>query len=186
MAEERENGEEKKPVEKPKAKPGPNVIVIVAAILAFNALVAFLTITVFIPKEKDDFEKILKHDEDTVEVEEVVSINLEGEVVLATKIDLVVNIAGTNGERFLKIKLSLAYDSKASGNSKNIEADLTIFETQLKSKVNEYLSSLTFNQVNDRNAIANIRTALLPELNAMVPNKIGKLSNVYVEEFIIQ
>ncbi|MDR0303860.1 MAG: flagellar basal body-associated FliL family protein [Chitinispirillales bacterium] len=184
--EKKEDLKEKKDIEKPKAKSAPNIIIIIVAILAFQALVAFLVVLITIPRDKDAFKKELQNPDDTVGVsEELQNVNLDGEVILPTKADIVVNISGTSGERFLKVKIFVAYDGKKPEN-KNIELGLAKIETQLRSKINEYLSSLTLSQVSDRNAIANVRTALLPELNSIIPNSVGKLSNVYIEEFIIQ
>ena len=180
-----ETVEKPKPA-KPLPGPGPNIALIIIAILAFQALVAFLVIKVFIPSEKNDFENMFKNPEDTVKIEkEVPQMSIENEKILPVKAEATVNIAGTDGERFLRAKISIAYDEKDPKN-KNIEVGLAKFETQIKSKITEYLSSLTLSDVTDRNAQVNIRTALLPELNAMIPSGIGQLSNVYIEEYIIQ
>ena len=188
MTEEKEIKEEREKPEvekKPKAKSGPNVIVIIISLLAFQALVVFLSIELLIPK--DDFNAdLLRNPDDITAIDETVLFNgLEGEVVLPIRADVVVNIAGTDGSRFLKVVISVAYDSK-DPNNRNIAPGLAKIETQLRSKINEYLSSLTLSQVSDRAAIASIRAALLPELNALIPSNVGRLSNVYIEEFIIQ
>jgi flagellar basal body-associated protein FliL len=172
-----------------KAKSGPNIFIIIAIIIVANIM--FVTIGFvamhFLFGEKEDKLADELINPDSIKVEEAVEVktNLVTEVILPIKADVVVNIAGTDGMRFLKARISVAYDSKAREN-KNIEANLAGIETQLKSKVNEYLSSLTLEQVNSPSIRQSIRTTLLADLNSMLPAKAGKLSNVYVEEFIIQ
>ena len=177
--------EEVKKEEAPKAKAGPNIIIVIVALLAIQALMAFAVVMFAIPREKDDFANVSADELKNPESEVNPSAAVIGEVVSPVRLEVIVNIAGTDGTRFLKAVISLAYDRRNNAN-RGMETALAGLETQLRSKVSEYLSSLTITEVNDRNIRRNISSVLLPELNAIIPANAGRLSNVYVEEFIIQ
>ena len=179
----REEEEEEKKEAAPKAKAGPNIIVVILALLAFQALVAFLVVMFAIPKNEDDLR--LAEERRNPDNEVSASSSITGEVVLPMRTEVIVNIAGTDGMRFLKAGIALAYNGRDNAN-KQLERTLLGMETQLRHKISEYLSSLTLTQVNDRSIRSIVSNELLSELNTMIPASAGRLSNVYVEEFIIQ
>jgi flagellar basal body-associated protein FliL len=178
MAEEEERKEDSN---EPKAKSGPNIIIVILVLLAIQAAVAIAVVMFVIPKEGENDLSLIENPENAIQSTTVIA----DELVLPTKAEVIVNIAGTDGMRFLKARIALAYDKKNTSN-KGLESALIGLEAQLKSKISEYLSSLTLAQVNDRNIRRIISSELLSELNSIIPVNAGRLSNVYVEEFIIQ
>ena len=87
--------------------------------------------------------------------------------------------------RFLKISAQIAYD----GSIKTNENLLSLYETmtiRVNAKFSEYLSSLTLENVQDRNAQQNISKDLLRECNLLLPVNSGSFSNIYITEFIVQ
>ena len=176
--------EDKKANDEPKAKSGPNIIIVIVALLVIQALVAFAVVMFAIPRD-DDLDRLAEERRNPENEVSSASSSIDNEVVLPVRAEITVNIAGTDGMRFLRARIALAYDGRNRGN-RQLESTLIGMETQLRHKMNEYLSSLTLAQVNDRNIRRIISSELLAELNNLIPASAGRLSNVYVEEFIIQ
>ena len=169
---------------------GPNVIVVIIVLVVIQALVvaAIWFFAFRLPKEKPNLAKELKNPEDTVQVEDTIAHAtsiLPGEMILQKETEITVNVAGTNGERFLQAWISVAYDSNDKGN-KDILTKMANFAPQMKSKAEEYLSGLTIDDINSKGIRQKICRDLTVELNGIVPKGAGKLSNVYLEKFIVQ
>ena len=198
MAEEKiKEGESENP--EIEAKPGPNVALIIIVLLVAQAL--FVGAAIFFMSKKYNEHSSLTVSGDFADQgsagafpsqssysEQAPSAgivsNIASEVVLPVKLDVTVNIAGAEG-RYLKVKIAVAYDSRNHANKK-IESGLAGIEPQLRNTAVNYLSSLTLEQLTrDLNIQTSVRVNLLKELNSTIPVNIGRLSNVYIEEWLV-
>ncbi len=184
MAEEEkveEGAEEKEKKPKKDSNLVPLLITIIV-VLVIQAVIAFAMVKISAPKVEDPEEHTVT---DTSGSSDISNASIENEKIIPVEFEQVVNIAETDGMRFLKIGISLAYD-EANPNNEDFEMRLLDYQIQMRSQVVQYLSSLNLEQVNDRSAQQNIRGDLLRELNRVLPLNFGEFSNVYITEFIIQ
>ncbi len=180
--EEKVEGTEEAPVKKGGGKTGMLIGVIVGVIV-LQAALAFLVVTLTAPKEKED--EVEQVEDSAAIAEQNAMTSAENEIILPASIEKIVNISGTDGMRFLKLKAEIAYDGSVKTNA-NLEGLYATMMTRVNSKFNEYLSSLTLEDVQDRNAQQNISQDLLRECNKLLPLNSGKFSNIYITEFIVQ
>ncbi len=95
------------------------------------------------------------------------------------KIDpLIVNPAGSNGERYLKAVITLeVHDNE-------IQAELEKRLPQIKNQVNNILSSKSITQVQTNSDRERLRREIQNRINSLLVT--GRISNVYFEEFVYQ
>jgi flagellar basal body-associated protein FliL len=159
------------------------LIGVIVGVIVLQAALAFLVVNLTAPKTE------IEETEEVVDSSQVVkqkeTISAESEVILPTSIEKIVNISGTDGTRFLKFRAEIAYDGSVKTNS-NVASLYATMMVRINSKFNEYLSSLTLENVQDRNAQQNISEDLLRECNSLLPINSGRFSNIYVTEFILQ
>jgi len=105
-----------------------------------------------------------------------------GAVTSDAPIEAIVNIAGTDGERFLKAAILLEY------NEKN-----TVLGTELRTRVPkftdlfmDYLANLTMKELEEPGARDKIRKDMLRLINNTIPAKLGEVDGVVLKTFIIQ
>ncbi|MCL1946021.1 MAG: flagellar basal body-associated FliL family protein [Chitinivibrionia bacterium] len=168
--------------EEPEAKAGPNIVLIIAALLVVQVLLVgggIFLVSQMANKDDAPKQSVLP------EPVQAGGIDIANEVVYGTKFtDVTVNIVGSDG-RFLLVTLAIAYDGKSKANQK-LEAQLAVNETQLKNTILTYLSTLTLDQITQNSNIQNeVRTNLLRELNNTIPQSAGRLSNVYIEKWLV-
>ncbi len=157
------------------------MLIIVVGFIALQALTIFLVMQFFNPnKGKDKTDDTDTTAQTTSVVEEI--------VLAESETTAIVNIKGTDGMRFLKVTIEVAYDNSDEGKAKNKNLPIEALKkkSQLVSKTNEYLASLDLNQVMDPNAQQMIRTDLLREYNKIIPPAQGRFSSVYLKEYLIQ
>jgi flagellar basal body-associated protein FliL len=116
-----------------------------------------------------------------------------GETTAQTPLDVVVNIAGTDGERFLKASVILEYsdrEAKKAGGKEEKASPLGEAITQrmpkFKSFLIDELSKMTIDQLNAPDAREHIRKEFLKMANESLPSTLGEVRNVYFTEFIVQ
>ncbi len=91
---------------------------------------------------------------------------------------LIVNPAGSNGERYLKATIAIEmYDAA-------IQAELEKRLPQIKNQVNNVLSSKTIEQVQTNEDKEKLRREIQNRINGMLIT--GRISNVYFEEYVYQ
>lgn len=185
--EENKEGEGKPKKEKKPKKPGEVGIGFASAVLggtfALCILMVFIGRMIFLPSEEDAGNKKDK-DSTAVAGDDSPKVS-DTEEVFPEQFECVVNIAGTEGSRYLKIVIEIAFDPKAKKNKKVKIADVALSaKSRLRNRAIEYLSALTLKEVLDKNAKQNIRRDLLREFNKQL-NK-GEFSNVYIYDYIIQ
>lgn len=161
----------------------PLLIGVILGNIIFGIIIVLITHSLLVPSS-DRESKVVETDE-FVE-ESVVSTAVASEVILsAMPVEVIVNIAQTDGTRYLKIKFEVAYDESDRGN-RNLPLEALKRVSSLRSRAVEYLSGLTLREVLDPNAQQNIRRDLLRELNRGLPPEAGRFSNIYITEYIIQ
>lgn len=184
--EENKDGEEQGKKEKKPKKPGEVGIVFIAGVIGTCILlcvgIALLLKVMLFPSAEDPENK---DGTDTTEIVEVKDDVPENEMVIPEQMECIVNIAGTDGSRYLKIVIEVAYDADLKKQNKTILTDAANSKSRLKNKAIEYLSSLTLKEVLDKNAKQNIRRDLLREFNNALSGD-GKFSNVYLYDYIVQ
>jgi flagellar protein FliL len=106
---------------------------------------------------------------------------------LEAPIEVTVNIAGTNGERFLKCGVQLEYDASYE----LLGAELAARKAKIKNIVLDILSARPLSELMTVEGKKAIRDAIVSDVNASLPNEIqgkelGKVRRSYFDSFIIQ
>lgn len=184
MAEEKENiQEERKDAPKPgEQKPGSSRVIlmgIIAGVIVINAIVAFVFIQLLKPPNTEEIEEKMKAD--SLRQTEVEQTTVG--TIVDPPIEAIVNIAGTDGMRFLKVVMVLEYDE---GEHKKLGEELVRREPKLRDLLIKQLSAMTLEELNDADAQIRIQKDFMRTVNKTLPPKIGEISNVYIREFIIQ
>ncbi len=152
---------------------------IIGGVVVVNALVAFLLIQLLKPPNPAKEEAKMRADSLKQAISELTSIGS----ISDPPIEVVVNIPGTDGLRFLKVIVVLEYDDKLY---KTIGDELTLRHAKLKNMLIEQLSTMTLEEVEDPGARTRIRKEFMRAVNKTLPDKAGQISNVYINEFITQ
>lgn len=184
MADEDERKEDGAEEKKPKKKSGMGLLVgIIVAMLVIQAVVAFVVVMVTAPKTE---ETVTEQPSDTTTSGDITNAMVANEALIGDPFTHVVNIAGTDGMRFLKVSLQLAYDKDLGVNKKLTPETLLAYEARIKNFINQYLSSLSLEEVHDMNVQKNIRRDVLRGINKLFPPNTAEISNVYISEFLVQ
>jgi flagellar basal body-associated protein FliL len=117
-----------------------------------------------------------------------------GATTVASPIEVVVNIAGTEGDRFLKTSVIMEYVDRAEqkGGEKGKEAASPLADAlnqrmpKYKSYLIDQLSKMTLPELSAPGARDKIRKDMLRVVNETLPPKLGWVKNVYFTEYIIQ
>lgn len=149
-----------------------NIIILVAGIVISGGL-AILTVGGYIaPKIEED--KLNQRVEKSKWTESTYLENLS-----FFKIDpMIVNPAGSNGERYLKATISLEMTSP------EVQAEVEKRVPQIKNQINNVLSSKSISQVQTNEDREKLRREIMDRVNGMLVT--GRISNVYLEEFVYQ
>jgi flagellar basal body-associated protein FliL len=179
---------------KKKAAGGSNkimLIIILAVVVIVNGAIAFVLIQMTKPKEETpavaaESKKSVSDSANTEQGGASVEA-MESPAMSEPPLDAIVNIAGTDGVRFLKISVVFGYDV---GKYKDFGAVLTLAQPKLKDMLIESLSAMTLPEIQEPGARDKIRAKLKRDINKMIPEKkgqvLGQISEVYINEFIIQ
>ena len=151
--------------------------IIIAVVLVLNVVIAFVLIQVTKPKapEKEEIE-IVDSSSTGNEVRTTMGAALD------KPIDAIVNIAGTDGERFLKIAIVLEYNDKY----KDLPAEIEKRRPRFKNMLIDQLSSMSLMELNEPDAKDKIRKEFLRRANGILDEKTGVLADVWLDQFIIQ
>jgi flagellar basal body-associated protein FliL len=186
-------GAEAAPAEGPKPSKKINtgkilLYAIIAGALVLNTIVAVVLINVTKPKdpaEKEAEALKMAHGEG----EGSGPVVHEGEPI-EDPIEAIVNIAGTGGDRFLKVILLLCYDPekypKLGGGGGEGGKALGAKKAVLKDILIEILSQLTLAELGEPETREKIRMNFLRKANNTLPPGVGEYSNVLIDQFIIQ
>jgi flagellar basal body-associated protein FliL len=151
---------------------------ILGGIVLVNAIVAYFLVSA-------TMKQVTPQEEVAADTAGPVASGTEATGVYAdSTLEAIVNISGTDGMRFLKVAMVIEYDAEEY---KNLGAELNKRHVVLKNMLIDMLSSMTLEELQAENARKVIRTRFLSKVNTMLPEKeAGKVSNVYLTEFIIQ
>lgn len=183
MAEENEKKEEKNEKGDGKdKKPSSNLIVIVgiiAGVIILEAVILFFLLQA--TKPADPEKELAKAKADSLKTLE--SSQTSFGVIAEPGIEAIVNISGTDGSRFLKVVLKLEYDD---AKYKTLVDDLALRNAKFKDMLLEQLSSMTLPEIQDSDAKNQIRKEFIRAVNTVLPIEVGQISNVYIDQFIVQ
>lgn len=90
----------------------------------------------------------------------------------------IVNVAGTNGERYLKVSLSLELSNKRA------EAEVRRKAVQVRDLILDRLSRQTLGDLQSEDGKAALRRAIAQDINEILDE--GKVKSVYFTEFVLQ
>jgi len=158
-----------------KEKPGffslKNTTIVVAGI-ALSAILALLIVGFLIAPAIEQRRVSMKEGMSG-------AAGMELEDLMFFKIDpLIVNPAGSNGERYLKAVITLeVHDAE-------IQKELEKRLPQIKNQVNNILSSKSITQVQTNSDRERLRREIQNRINSLLVT--GRISNVYLEEFVYQ
>ncbi len=181
MAEEEVKNEDGKAAEGGEKKKSslPLVIGIIVGVLVVQAIMLFLFMT--LTKPVDPEEEKAKAVADSLKQVQVSKTSVG--TILDIPLEAVVNIAGTDGGRFLKIVVQAEYDADRY---KNLPTELAKREVVFKNILIEQLSALTLPELQDVDAKTAIRKEFKRRVNNTLPQEVGEISDIYIVEFIIQ
>lgn len=183
MADEKQKNEETK--EKKEQAEGSQkgskglFIGILAGIIVVNVVLAFVLVKATMPKPKAAAPEATVDTTSTSDAREKISL---GTVTSEEPIVAIVNIAGTDGERFLKIGVVLEFDPK----NKDLVDHLELLRPKFKNVLIDQLSQMTLLELNEPNTKDKIRKEYLRRLNMMLPKDTGQIKDVLLDEFIVQ
>ena len=162
-------------------------IAIVAGIIVLNAVMAFVLVRATMPKPEKQLDALVDEDSAEAAKEEI------GAIAFAEPpIEAIVNIKGSEGMRFLKTVIVLAYDAKKYGELGTL---LEERNPEIKNLVIDRLSSRSLDDLQRPSARDEIRAELKRMINKSLPKakkglfakkEIGHVADVYINEFIIQ
>lgn len=181
VQDEKQQGEKGKGEDKKEKKKGDNKMLffgIIGGVIVINGLVAFLLIQLLKPPNVEKEAEKMRADSLRQVASEQTSIG-----TITEPIEVVVNIAGTDGMRFLKVVLVLEYDEKQF---KTLGEELGLRSAKFKSQLIEQLSAMTLDEVEESDVQTRICKEFMRTVNNSLPEKSGEISNVYINEFIIQ
>ena len=107
--------------------------------------------------------------------------------ILEKPIEVMVNIAGTEGERYLKCGVQLEFDSKFE----NLAGQLEMRRPKIKNVIIDILSSRPIADMMTLEGKKSIRNSIVADVNAILPDEVdgmevGKIRRCFFDEFIIQ
>lgn len=151
----------------------------IAAVLVLNVVTAVIVVKMTTPKSEKDAEA--GHGTDSTKVTHETSSHIGA--TTEKPIEAVVNIAGTDGERFLKISVAFEYDDKTHPEMAEV---LEKRAPKFQDILIDYLSKLTLIEVTEPDAKDKIRKDLLRLVNNSIPTEEGEIRDVYITNYIIQ
>lgn len=164
---------------KPAAKSGNKILLfgILAIILAIQTtVVCFL-----VPKPGNPDEAAAKARSDSLKLAAEQMTEM-GATTIDAPIEAVVNIAGTDGERFLKVAVIMEYEAE----NENLGAELMRRAPRHKDLLLDHMSKLSLMEVTEPDARNKIRKDLLRLINKTLPPDLGEVNDVLFTQYIIQ
>jgi flagellar basal body-associated protein FliL len=190
-----EGGESPKAAKKP-FDPKILFMAILAGAVVCNVIISVVMINITKPKEEKaktvQADTLAQSEEGAKAGEHGAAKSGGGELgePIPDPVDAIVNIAGTNGDRFLKVSLLLCYDAKkypkmleGGGEGK---AGLGPKKAVMKDMLIELISPMTLNELAEPESREKIRKDFLKKANSTMESTVGEFTNVLVDQFIIQ
>ena len=167
-------------------KPMLKWLIMGGVLLVFLALEVVIALF-FVNKLKPEDQTLKTVQEEQKREEEMRKKQTEMGATLDKAIDVTVNIAETNGERFLKAAVQLEWDSA----DPLLGAEIVSRLPKIKNIIIDILSSRSMSELMTVDGKKNIRDAIVADVNAILPTEvngqsIGKVRRAFFVEFIIQ
>jgi flagellar basal body-associated protein FliL len=150
---------------------------ILAGVLILNTAIAFVLIKTTVPKAPKAEES--EQADTTVQQSRATSLG----AISDPPVEAIVNVAGTDGMRFLKVTVVFEYDDKKY---KDLGAELARRQPQLKDLLLDKLSNMTLEELRDARAKDRIRQDLIRMVNDALPEDAGEIRDVFFNDFIMQ
>ena len=167
--------EEKKPV---------NHLVMVLAVIVGIVVIQTVIVYFIVPKPKPEMtaeELRVKAEEDSIKKAEEAATKV-GAFTSDAPVKATVNIAGTDGERFLKAEIIFEYDEK----NKALGDELRRRAPKYTDMLIVHLSALTLIELTEPGAKDKICGDMLRMVNASLPPNMGGVRRVILQSFLIQ
>ena len=173
---------------------GPVFMGIIAGIIVFNLVAAVVLVNVLMPK-KPKAEAAAEHG-DTVSTGHGEAaghgeggggkpVSHSGLIVTPKPIEAVINIAGTDGKRYLKVGVQLEFDAvKYKDSFKLLEEGE--FNPKLKSLLIDQVSQMTMDELLEPDAKEKISKEYLRRVNSAFPEKLIQFAEVFLVDFLVQ
>jgi flagellar FliL protein len=152
---------------------------IIVGIIILELPIMYITVKLTQPKSEE--EKQIERQQDSLQQSMDVEKSM-GATTAEDPIEAIVNIAGTDGERFLKVVVVFEYSNKYAG----LGEELVKRKPKLKNILIDILSKKTLVELNEPNAREMIRTEVLRAVNNSLPRNVGQIRNVLLDQFLIQ
>jgi flagellar basal body-associated protein FliL len=156
---------------------------LIGGVIILNVIMAIVLINITRPKSPE--EKAGKHGADTAKVAEKEG-GAEGEFGAVTEkpLEVTLNIAGTDGQRYIKVAMAFAYPA---ANGKKFANELEKqFYPAYKNILIDILSQMPLEELMKPDAKEKIRKEVLRRANDLMPKKFGQLNEVFIVDFLIQ
>jgi flagellar basal body-associated protein FliL len=115
--------------------------------------------------------------------EEAVRKNTQMGSTLAAPVEVTVNIAETNGERFLVCAIQFEWDGITHP---KLAAEIELRLVRIKDIIINILSSKPLVELQQRDGKKSITDAILADVNMIIPEESGTIRNCFIDKFIIQ
>lgn len=167
--------------EKPAEKGNRFVFIgILIGVVLLNAVVAFVLVKATSPESQQKKETRMHADSLKRAMEKATAM---GATTADNPIEAVVNIAGTNGERFIKAAIIFEFDDVAYP---ALEQELIKRAPKFKNLLIDNLSKMTLMDLTEPDAKDRIRKNLLKLVNNTIPAKTGEVREVLFTTYLIQ
>ncbi len=153
---------------------------VLAGMVLLNAVIAFFLVRATSPESQQRKEARIHADSLKKAIEKATEM---GATTADNPIEAVVNIAGTDGERFLKAAIIFEYDDVAFP---DLGAELEKRAPKFKNLLIDHLSKMTLMDLTEPDAKDRIRKNLLKLINNTIPAKTGEVREVLFTTYLIQ
>jgi flagellar basal body-associated protein FliL len=165
---------------------------IIGGLVVLEVVIMFFVIKLTQPKSPQEAAAAAAADSMKVAMQNQTEM---GSTTKAT--DVITNVAGTDGDRFLKCSFVLEYQDPdaAKGKKGGGEGEKSVSKTleeltrrmpKFKNMLIDLLASKTLTELNEPNTKENIRKDFMRNINSSLPGDVGKVTDVLFEQFIIQ
>jgi flagellar basal body-associated protein FliL len=172
---------------------------IIAGVIFIEIIAGIVVVKLIMPKPLTEMEQEAGEGEGEGTHHDDQAMTAMGATTSEMPVEVVVNIAGTDGERFLKAAVVLEYQEQGTGAKKkegghgegggSLSPMAEAIQKRLpkyQSFLIEYLSKMTITEVTAPDAKEKIRKDLLRHVNTSLPPELGEVNDIYFTQYIIQ
>ncbi len=104
-------------------------------------------------------------------------------ITLEKPIEVTVNIAGTQGERFVVCGVQFEWDGIGFP---TLSAEIAARQAKIKDIIINILSTKPLDELQSREGKKNLTNAILSDVNMILPEEAGEIRSCFLDKFIIQ